>query len=69
MYPNPVNDMLQLMSSTVIEKVNIYSLQGQKVFEQTNPGLSIYVEQLTPGVYILESRSVGKLQRTKLMKN
>jgi hypothetical protein len=68
-YPNPVSDMLQLMSSTVIEQVNIYSLQGQKVFEQTNPGLSIYVEHLTPGVYILESLSAGKLQRTKLMKN
>jgi hypothetical protein len=68
-YPNPVSDMLQLMSSTVIEQVNIYSLQGQKVFEQTNPGLSIYIEHLTPGVYILESLSAGKLQRTKLMKN
>ena len=52
LYPNPVKDQLNLdFSGKTIVKVEIYSVLGQKVFEQEK-NANLNVAQLKTGVYI-----------------
>lgn len=58
-YPNPVNDVINISAENV-ENVVIYSSNGLKMIESENT--SINVSKLNPGVYFLEisaSNSVG----------
>lgn len=54
-YPNPVRDALYIEGNTIIERVEIYSLSGQKMWVQSENSehVKINLPALAPGIYIL----------------
>ena len=65
-YPNPVQDILNLESQQPIERVKIYNLQGQLIMEKyTN---SIDVSNLTTGLYFVQVTVNGKTITKKFLK-
>jgi len=65
-YPNPVQDILNLESQQPIERVKIYNLQGQLIMEKyTN---SIDVSNLTTGLYFVQVTVNGKTITKKFIK-
>ncbi|WP_264520546.1 T9SS type A sorting domain-containing protein [Flavobacterium sp. N1994] len=54
--PNPVKDILTLQSSVVLKSVTVYTMLGQKVFEQKVDGTAITIDlsRLTTGNYIVK---------------
>lgn len=69
-YPNPVNDILHIQSSTnqVIDKIVITDLIGKKVLEQKGNNKQLNVQQLQQGMYLLHVFSEGKSSLSKFLK-
>lgn len=60
-YPNPVNDVLNIQSVNNIESISVYNFFGSKVLVYNNVVKTINTSSLDSGVYILETRfDVGK---------
>mgnify|MGYP006131482953 CR=1 FL=1 len=53
LFPNPVSDMLSVKSSSVIKKLEVFNLLGQKVMVRENTN-SLNVNRLESGAYILK---------------
>ncbi|MCH9661998.1 MAG: T9SS type A sorting domain-containing protein [Bacteroidetes bacterium] len=54
-YPNPASSSVQLKTDAIINRVEIYSLLGNKVAEQTQRGLKkIDISQLASGTYLVK---------------
>ena len=51
-YPNPVNDTLNIKTESIIENVEVCSILGRKVLESTNA--KIPVSNLASGIYLLK---------------
>ncbi len=54
-YPNPVNDQI-IFSNTNISTVNIYDVIGSLVLSKAVTGKTIYVSDLSSGVYFIQAR-------------
>ena len=56
-FPNPVDNYFNLYSKQKIEKINIYSISGQKIITKhiNNRSANIDVSNLESGIYILEA--------------
>ncbi|MES2484955.1 MAG: T9SS type A sorting domain-containing protein [Bacteroidota bacterium] len=69
-YPNPANDVLTLTSATNINKVEIFSLTGQKVLSQniSDSTATINIQALAPGVYVLHAEAGSHIERLKIIK-
>jgi alpha-tubulin suppressor-like RCC1 family protein len=69
-YPNPVNDILHIQSSTnqVIDKIVITELTGKKILEQKGNNKQLNVQQLQQGIYLLQVFSEGKSSQSKFIK-
>lgn len=66
-YPNPANDVLNIVSSEEIASVSIVSLDGKVVATTTNS--SVDVSTLISGMYIYEiTTTSGKVSRDTFMK-
>ena len=52
LYPNPVNDKLNISSSSNISKVTVFNLLGKQLFEDGSGMANLDVSQLSKGVYI-----------------
>ena len=65
-YPNPIQDFLNLESQQPLETVKIYNLQGQLIKEDTNR--SVDVSQLTTGLYFIQLSVEGKTVTKKFIK-
>ncbi len=65
-YPNPVQDILNVVSMNKIEKLQIYNAMGQIVFEENTHNLQakIHVDFLNSGNYIIKVET-GKGSITK----
>jgi hypothetical protein len=50
-YPNPVNNTLNVSSDKKIKKIEIYDTLGRVIYAESNPSSAINVEQLESGVY------------------
>lgn len=73
-YPNPSTDYLNIKSNQIIEKLNIqlFSIQGQLVFNSTNKNISetrISLTELASGIYILHINSSKGSITKKIIKN
>ena len=73
LYPNPVNNYLNIKSNNSIKKIQIYSLQGrlEKTFLNTNTlnTKSIRVSELSSGMYLIKVEgSNGSVITTKFIK-
>ncbi len=54
LYPNPVNDVLNISSATAIESVTIYSITGKLVTIQTTTTSQLSTSNLASGIYIVK---------------
>ena len=50
-YPNPVNNTLNVSSDKKIVKIEIYDALGRVIYAESNPSSTINVEQLEAGLY------------------
>lgn len=66
-YPNPTTNMVTVSGIKAIEKLELYTLQGQKVGSSTTN--QINTNQLIPGVYILKVINNEKMISSKIIKN
>jgi len=66
MYPNPTHHMLNIRSKNPIEKIEIFSIQGKKVFEIKNSN-KMNLNALSSGVYIVKIYSNNSFLSKKLM--
>ena len=51
LYPNPVNNTLNVSSDKKIKKIEIYDTLGRVIYAESNPSSEINVEQLESGLY------------------
>ncbi|MDO6596194.1 choice-of-anchor J domain-containing protein [Oceanihabitans sp. 2_MG-2023] len=71
-YPNPVNDVLNIKTNLTIENVEVYNQLGQRVLTVTKnqiSGNSIDMSNLNNGIYIIEIASGDKKESFKIIKN
>ena len=69
-YPNPVQSVLNIVSQNKIVSINIYNLEGRKVFGQAKSEITnVNLEILQTGTYILQMQDEnGKIENRKLIK-
>lgn len=69
-YPNPVNDFIQVNAEQTIDSYEIYSVLGECLVKQNCNGkqLQINVSQLTNGIYFLKLRNTSTLQTVTFTK-
>ena len=67
-YPNPVSYTLSIESKIPLEKVEIYSILGQKVKEINSNFKSISTSNLSSGVYIVRIHSENGFTSKKIIK-
>ncbi len=70
--PNPANDVITVLSNDLneINKVSIYSASGSLVLSQENlnTGQAIAIDQLVPGIYIVQIEANGNQVTTRFIK-
>ena len=69
-YPNPANNVLNIVSYTVgIENINIYNLNGQLVLnkEVNNNQKTLNISSLESGIYIVDILSENTSVKRKLV--
>lgn len=67
-FPNPVNNLLNISSNTTITKIKIINILGQITKELNGNNLSIDVSNLDKGFYIIEIISNEKTVTRKFLK-
>lgn len=63
LYPNPVQDMLNIVMSSDIQNVEIYTLQGQKVMQSNQKQINI--SDLASGIYMIKIQDAENAIATK----
>lgn len=68
--PNPVKDSLALHSAVQIKSVSVYTILGQKVFEQNynDTNISIDLSRLSTGNYIMKARGESGEKTIRIVK-
>ncbi len=69
LYPNPVDYMLSIRSKLPLEKVEIYSILGQKIKEVNSDFNSISTDLLSNGIYMIRIYSEKGVTVRKLIKS
>ncbi len=70
--PNPVNDKIDLLSVEKINNVEIYSVLGNRVFEQSNMSTAsaqLDLSNLVAGIYLMKITVNGQIGTYKIIKN
>ena len=68
LYPNPVNDVVNIAIESELKTVEIYTLQGQKVM--TTNQKEVNVSQLNTGIYLVKIEDEnGAIATQKIIKN
>ena len=65
-YNNPVSNEFRIESAVEIETVTIFSINGQKIYDETfstNSNISINTERWNAGIYIVNITSVEGIQK------
>jgi len=68
LYPNPVYSTLSIESKLPLEKVEIYSILGQKMKEVNSDFSSISTENFSKGIYMIRIYSKKGTTTRKLIK-
>jgi hypothetical protein len=67
--PNPVSEQLYLRSNDKVSTLRIYDISGHEIMKVKNPGNTIAVSSLVPGMYIIAiERKDGSQKRIKIIK-
>lgn len=67
-YPNPVIDILSIVTTHPLERVEIFNMTGQSVFSDLNPGTSIELKDFLPGIYFLQIETDAGTEVKKIVK-
>jgi serine protease len=67
-FPNPVNNLLNIEADEDISVVKIYSLSGQLILTQVDSTKTIDVSQLSNGTYLIEISSANQTLHSKFIK-
>lgn len=67
-YPNPATSQLFIQSEGNIDAVEIYSISGQKVLDETNISEALDISPLLNGMYIVSATINGKPVQQKFTK-
>lgn len=69
-YPNPVENTLNIESSSLISKVEVYNSNGQLLFENkfSKPNVSIDFKKYAAGVYVINVTNDEKKKTFKVIK-
>jgi carbohydrate-selective porin OprB len=69
--PNPVENILNISSDDIFQKVNVYNYLGQAVLQQsyTTSDLKLDLGSLTKGNYFVKLESESKQEVIKILKN
>ncbi|MEG1586790.1 MAG: choice-of-anchor J domain-containing protein [Bacteroidales bacterium] len=68
-YPNPVNETLHIANAESVEKLEIYSIAGQKQMEVAYPATTISVSHLAAGSYLARIQTIdGSVRTLQLIK-
>jgi hypothetical protein len=63
-YPNPVQDVLYVQSSVVVEQLSIHNLSGKMLKQITAPGQEVSVSDLAKGAYLVRiTTAAGEVVR------
>lgn len=65
-YPNPVKENLHIISALPIHKLELYNVQGIKVKKLLNQN-TLYVNNLTSGMYVLRVYSENNISSKKII--
>lgn len=72
-YPNPVRDKVHVLAmDRIIESVSVVDLTGKILYSMTrinSPNVTLNLEQLNTGFYVLKISSNGKTSNYKFLKN
>jgi len=52
-YPNPTNGVVNIDSESIVNEINVYSITGQLI-EKVIKASSINIENVRPGIYVIE---------------
>lgn len=67
--PNPVRGQLNLRGNDKVRTLGIYDISGREIMRVKNPGSTISVSSLTPGIYIVViDRKDGQKKQIKILK-
>lgn len=66
-YPNPTDGMIYITGNENWELINLYSISGQKILSFKNSNI-LDLQNLHPGLYIIELHNENKTIRDKIIK-
>jgi hypothetical protein len=68
-YPNPVNTYFQVRTNDIVQKIEIYNLLGNLVFEILNPyKLEFDLTSFPSGIYLIKINTINSTYSTKIFK-
>lgn len=67
-YPNPVNDMLQIETKAAITQVRIYDFSGKAVLQRTDGLRQLNTSELSKGIYTISVQTSEGVWTSKFMK-
>lgn len=67
-YPNPAGSILNLESSSQIERIEIYSQDGKLAYTELGPNTAIDISELKSGFYIIKASSAAGSSIQKFIK-
>ena len=70
MYPNPVNNILNLSCDSIIDNIEVYNTLGQMVSKQSSNSneATVNISSLSNGIYILTAQVGNELVRKQFIK-
>lgn len=68
-FPNPAKNKINIKTTELIDKLEIYSISGQKVLTQNNSNKSLNISSLNTGIYHLKIHSNEKIVVKRVLVN
>jgi len=69
LFPNPVKDVINITAENLINKVEIYTLDGKIVMQENNFTGKMNVSSLVKGVYMVRVYTLQGIETIKMIKN
>jgi len=68
-FPNPVKDELYITAKSLINKVEIYNVEGKMLMQENKFAEKMNVSSLAEGIYVVKVYTNGKVAKIKIIKN
>lgn len=67
-YPNPVKNMLNIKSGDAISRVEVFTIDGRRLYEQSGKQKTIDVSRFSPGVYSIRVHHNKSISTARFVK-